>query len=272
MPLEANPLVDLQNRPCCEPCFMNSSRARKNTIPSPPLYPKQSRNSRRVCLDSDLFHQPTTPPRTPSPQATQSTSLSKRPCHYCHSPLGDASQKKTKVPLGDGVYAWFHKSCFLCSKCHLPFTGECATDGHSFYHPNCNNSNKSCFGCKKQIGTDAFQFNDKMYHFDCFHCYGNGCKIGLGQPVFEVGKRPFCQACHDMQASTPKPKLGGFKTCPRCKTSVSILDGTPGPLASRWHKKCLSCTDCHKQLDSAAKMKQQRDGSSLVYCRTCFQN
>ncbi|CAO3646651.1 unnamed protein product [Mucor hiemalis] len=319
IPLEANPLIDLKNRPCCEPCFMNQAHKKvhaNNRKSVDPLYPIHSRSSRRPRVDQDLFRPAiVTPPRTPSPQESTSTnrrasalarkapttpttpttpivsspssyhssipnpshstnrSLSQRPCHYCHEPLGDASQKKTKVPIGEGLYAWFHKSCFLCSKCHLPFqkNGECATDGHSFYHPNCSQSpGKSCFGCKKAIGTDAFQFNDKMYHFDCFKCYGNGCKIGVGQPIFEVGKRPFCQHCHELSQTATRPKLGGSKTCPRCKSSISVMEDTPGPLATRWHKKCLSCTHCHKQLDSAAKMKEGSEGESLVYCRACF--
>lgn len=192
--------------------------------------------------------------------------------------------------MGDGAYAWFHKSCFLCSKCHLPFkNGECATDGHSFYHAQCE-VNKSCFGCKKMIAKDAFQFNDKMYHFECFKCFGNGCPIGLGQPVYEVGRRPYCENCHTLaEHPSPKaiaterpdrtsmsieklrrPKLGGAKTCPRCRHSISIMDDTPGPLASRWHKKCLSCTTCKKQLDSAAKTKAGSHGESLVFCQKCL--
>lgn len=307
---------------------VHSNISRKSVV-ADPIYPIQSRSSRRPRVDQDLFRPAiVTPPRTPSPQESKSAthgripspasttrnhpfttpttptspapasslqsthnkqdsipnpshstnrSLSQRPCHYCHEPLGDASQKKTKVPIGEGLYAWFHKSCFLCSKCHLPFqkNGECATDGHSFYHPNCSSNHSStaaaCFGCKKAIGQDAFQFNDKMYHFDCFKCYGNGCKIGIGQPVFEVGKRPFCQHCHELslQTTTSRPKLGGSKTCPRCRSSISVMEDTPGPLATRWHKKCLTCTHCHKQLDSAAKMKEGEGGTSLVYCRTC---
>ncbi|KAI7901137.1 uncharacterized protein BX663DRAFT_553383 [Cokeromyces recurvatus] len=189
-------------------------------------------------------------------------------CHHCHRPLGDATEKKVKVPLGDGRqqqqqhYVWFHKSCFLCSKCRKPFQKEdgqqCKTDGTSFYHSRCNFIN--CEGCQRAIQEDSFKFNDKHYHFDCFKCYANGCKIRLGEPVFEIGGHPFCGSCH-LLATKPKsisslPKLGGSKRCPRCKGNISIMDDTPGPLATRWHKKCLSCAKCSKQLDSAAKMRQ----------------
>lgn len=298
IPLDSNPLIDLSNQPCCEPCFMaqnGSQRGRRRISvqqqsPLSTLSPQcsagsfssqssisslgsvtsqlyQSRStSRRPRIDRDLF-QPNksdtttnaTPPRTPSPteknnelynnkrtynekiptpprtstsspllinnmmenlsiikplspppqtttsKSTKTNSISSRPCHFCHKPLGDSSQKKIKISLSQdsGEYAWFHKSCFLCSKCHLPFqkNGECATDGHSFYHSNCNVTSV-CFGCKKSIGTDAFQFNEKIYHFNCFKCYGNGCTIGIGQLVFEIGKRPFCQACFNLSTSS----------------------------------------------------------------------
>lgn len=304
--MESNPLIDLKQRPCCEPCFnAQSGKIRKIPVtPSPSkslrydsyssptstldLY-SNARYSRRPRIDRDLFTV-VTPPRTPSPateeeipsQARTSPTIARQPCHHCHLPLGDTSQKKTKIPLADGSYAWFHKSCFLCSKCQLPFkNGECATDGHSFYHAQCQTA--SCFSCKKMIDKDAFQFNDKMYHFECFKCFGNGCKIGLGQAVYEVGRRPYCESCHRLadQTKVPqeevrrleqkrRPKLGGAKTCPKCYQSISIMDDTPGPLASRWHKKCLACTTCHKSLDSAAKTKPGPHGESLVYCQKCL--
>ncbi|RCH88717.1 hypothetical protein CU097_005933 [Rhizopus azygosporus] len=330
-PLEVNPLVDLQERPCCEPCFMaqaGKGTSRKSWYSDDSISSQSSLSSSgstrssillsrynhsRPRLDRDLF-QPSmsTPPlsRIPSPEdskdllsrkspsrpkitipkpAAISTSLnsppssvsspiikpiSQRPCNYCHEPLGDTG-KKLKLSLPSGQYAWFHKSCFLCSRCHQPFSSnECATDGKSFYHADCGT--KRCFACKKPVTDDCYKFQDKAYHFDCFTCQGGcGQQISLGQPFFEVDQVPYCQSCHDAQ-SQPKvrqrvlPKLGGQKTCPKCKKPISVMDDTPGPLASRWHKKCLRCTKCSKQLDSAAKVYTGSQGESLVYCRTCL--
>ncbi|KAI8365833.1 hypothetical protein EDC96DRAFT_544334 [Choanephora cucurbitarum] len=354
VPLEANPLVDLEDRPCCEPCFMNQAGKRsasrlggRASVNSPEPYAFNGTSStstpsfQRSRLDHDLF-QPKTPPltRTPSPKEEMESelsadllsrrqrtphrltsmftpppslqtperstsapsleiiptekrpsSLSQRPCHACQLPLGNSSQKKVKIPLGSSQYAWFHKSCFVCSKCHQPFkNGECATDGHSFYHAQCD---PFCSGCQGVIQQDSFQFNGKMYHFDCFKCFGRGCKLGFGQPIFEVNMKPYCEPCHTFfveqkqtipapssvkEAPSPLrqplhralPKLGGQKTCPRCQKNISIMDDAPGPFASRWHRKCLSCAKCSKQLDSDAKMKQGSQGESLVYCRSCI--
>lgn len=309
--LDSNPLVDLQNRPCCESCFMsqagNGRRGRNSCssidksirtrledlklippplsrTPSPPKYedeeePKEISNmaNKHHRLTSMFIPPPTCSQSTPLINASPSistpkkSSLSQRPCHHCHEPLGDASRKKIKIAIGPPQqYAWFHKSCFLCSRCHLPFKdGECATDGHSFYHSHCD---RYCYSCDKPIKQDSFKFNNKAYHFDCFKCHANGCKINLGDPVFEINDKPFCHACHAFTLMPKRKlhKLGGSKTCPKCQCSVSIMDDIPGPLATRWHKKCLSCIKCHKQLDSAAKMRQDEHGFSFVFCTSCI--
>ncbi|KAI7873283.1 uncharacterized protein EV154DRAFT_389700, partial [Mucor mucedo] len=135
LPLEANPLIDLKQRPCCEPCF-NAQSGKSRRIPATPspskssrydsyssqsssgssstseLYLNSARNSRRPRIDRDLFAV-VTPPRTPSPATDEDiinttttttrvvtpnprvspSSISRQPCHHCHLPLGDSSQK-----------------------------------------------------------------------------------------------------------------------------------------------------------------------------------
>ncbi|KAI8367270.1 hypothetical protein BD560DRAFT_331397, partial [Blakeslea trispora] len=89
--LEANPLVDLQDRPCCETCFMSQAGQRNTSFASPKLRGKVPESTsldssfmrlsvssatsstppsfQRPRLEHDLF-QPKTPPltRTPSPK------------------------------------------------------------------------------------------------------------------------------------------------------------------------------------------------------------
>lgn len=67
------------------------------------------------------------------------------------------------------------------------------------------------------------------------------------------------------------PRLGGVRTCARCNESMPFSDTQPGPNASRWHKKCLRCTGCKKQMDSDAHMTVNKEsGLCLVYCRDCL--
>jgi hypothetical protein len=60
--------------------------------------------------------------------------------------------------------------------------------------------------------------------------------------------------------------VGGKNTCPRCHKEAYTFEQVPGPLATVYHKKCLTCagTGCKKALDSFAKM----DGG-LPYCVGC---
>lgn len=67
------------------------------------------------------------------------------------------------------------------------------------------------------------------------------------------------------------PRLGGVRTCARCNESMPVSDTQPGPGASRWHKKCLRCTSCKKQMDSDAHMTTDEEtGLCLVHCRECL--
>lgn len=72
-----------------------------------------------------------------------------------------------------------------------------------------------------------------------------------------------------MSRTRELPKLGGSKVCPHCRNSIAVWDETPGPRASRWHKKCLKCTKCKKQMDSSARVYEGDTGEWLVYCRNC---
>ncbi|CAO1622485.1 unnamed protein product [Jaminaea pallidilutea] len=98
---------------------------------------------------------------------------------------------------------------------------------------------------------------------------------------------------------TRKAKYGGMMTCSGCSGSLTMLESTPGPAGSSWHRKCLVCTApkstatspgcmgprgkwphlgggtanggdgvavCGKQLDTFAKVTE--DGQ--VRCASCF--
>lgn len=64
----------------------------------------------------------------------------------------------------------------------------------------------------------------------------------------------------------PLPKFGGVMTCPRCQQAVGVMDQVPGPKGEKWHKKCLSCKECKKVLDSSALTR----GEGEAFCRGCF--
>ncbi|KAI8369461.1 uncharacterized protein BYT42DRAFT_549145 [Radiomyces spectabilis] len=69
----------------------------------------------------------------------------------------------------------------------------------------------------------------------------------------------------------PLPKFGTSKTCPGCqKRILSVYEEKTGPLATRWHSKCLACTRCSKALDSAAVLQKDEVGSQKPWCTACL--
>ncbi|PHZ14851.1 uncharacterized protein RHIMIDRAFT_276467 [Rhizopus microsporus ATCC 52813] len=69
----------------------------------------------------------------------------------------------------------------------------------------------------------------------------------------------------------PLPRFGIVRACPRCNERItSVHEEIPGPKASRWHKKCLSCTGCNKLLDSGAAVHEDSSTGRLYpWCTTC---
>jgi hypothetical protein len=66
--------------------------------------------------------------------------------------------------------------------------------------------------------------------------------------------------------SSPLPKFGGTTNCPRCHEAVGVMDQVPGPKNEKWHKKCLNCVGCKKNLDSSALTR----GEGEAFCRGCY--
>ncbi|KAI9243990.1 hypothetical protein BY458DRAFT_447986 [Sporodiniella umbellata] len=70
----------------------------------------------------------------------------------------------------------------------------------------------------------------------------------------------------------PLPRFGVIRDCPRCNERIaSVHDEIPGPKASRWHKKCLTCTGCSKTLDSGTNVQEDKTTGRLnPWCTTCI--
>ncbi|TIA90658.1 hypothetical protein E3P99_01463 [Wallemia hederae] len=60
--------------------------------------------------------------------------------------------------------------------------------------------------------------------------------------------------------------FGGMSSCPSCGDKLTLFECTPGPAGTKYHKKCLRCKGCAKELDSFAKV----DFDGWVWCRGCF--
>ncbi|CAO3613354.1 unnamed protein product [Cunninghamella blakesleeana] len=62
------------------------------------------------------------------------------------------------------------------------------------------------------------------------------------------------------------PVFGGAPNCKRCDKAVYMAEKVVGPGGAIYHKSCLTCKECNKQLDSTTIT--ERNGEA--YCRTCY--
>ncbi|KAI5814738.1 hypothetical protein BZA77DRAFT_356210 [Pyronema omphalodes] len=55
--------------------------------------------------------------------------------------------------------------------------------------------------------------------------------------------------------SKPLPKLGGNRNCAGCGVEVTYFESVPGPLETRFHRKCLVCRVCGKQMGVGSRVE-----------------
>ncbi|KAG2195235.1 hypothetical protein INT47_007964 [Mucor saturninus] len=219
--------------------------------------------------DSPLSEEEDAYPRTPPSHNTHFDVLSSSQESLPY--LEDNLLKKKNVIAPD----FTNSAAVTCHTCTKPVTDStCLELANQFYHKEC----LLCAGCNKTVPTDRklSKFEDKLY---CDHCTPssktksvNGLRINIGDR--QIPKRaPTTTTPSDLLKSRKNvlPRLGGVRTCARCNQSMPFSDTQPGPGASRWHKKCLRCTGCKKQMDSDAHMTTNEEtGLCLVHCRECL--
>ncbi|SAM09754.1 hypothetical protein [Absidia glauca] len=191
----------------------------------------------------------TSSPRTPSPISINSpksmvapvfqqhlpSTTKKRNCRKCMQPLRGP---RVSVPALNGDTWYYHYDCLTCTGCGDVFTdSEFVGDGENVFHMHCSPPPPPLSPTSTTSSSDSVP------------------------AMMEDTYRPTTTRC--------MPKFGGSKICPGCYASIAVMEETPGPRASRWHKKCLKCTGCKKQMDSGAKVVVEHQGRWLVRCSDC---
>ncbi|KAL0081319.1 hypothetical protein F4703DRAFT_1866219 [Phycomyces blakesleeanus] len=191
-------------------------------------------------------------------------------CHACELPIQD------KQCLKDGTKL-FHHQCFTCHDCHNVLPPD-----QPFYDMN---GSLHCEACarKRTISSSALAARAQQRLQQNSNTNNNrrsSPRASLSTPLVRTNTREtsFDEAEEEdspseifrQRQSRAFPKLGGSRMCPRCRQSIAIMDDSPGPRATRWHKKCLRCAGCRKQMDSGAKVTEGPDGEWLVHCRNCM--
>ncbi|KAI9493657.1 hypothetical protein BDB00DRAFT_822017 [Zychaea mexicana] len=172
-----------------------------------------------------------------------------------------------------------HYECYACKQ---SIKEKCYENGSRTYHPQCFR----CYQCHVVLPSDQ-PFYEAYNEPHCEACISNrrppssqtaSRPLSRNRPSGSSTSTPLLSSQRSldhpssvlMNRTRALPKLGGSKTCPRCHTSIAIMDDTLGPKATRWHKKCLRCAGCSKQMDSGARMSEDADGKWLVHCRACM--
>ncbi|XP_063379703.1 muscle LIM protein Mlp84B isoform X1 [Cydia fagiglandana] len=169
-------------------------------------------------------------------------------------PFYNADTTSIKAPAGQGcprcggmVFAaeqqlakgtMWHKRCFNCAECHRPLDSMLACDGP-----------------------------DKEIH--CRSCYA---KL-FGPKGFGYGHTPTLVSCdaeptvtYTEQLPFTGQKAAKGQGCPRCGFPVYAAEQMHSKNGT-WHRRCFSCADCHRSLDST----NLNDGpNGEIYCRGCY--
>ncbi|XP_063233355.1 muscle LIM protein Mlp84B isoform X2 [Bacillus rossius redtenbacheri] len=152
-------------------------------------------------------------------------------CPRCGGAVFAAEQQLAKGTM-------WHKKCFNCSDCHRPLDSVLACDG-----PDREVYCKACYA--KKFGPKGFGYG----HAPTLVCAG-------GEPNIT-----FPEAKPAMGARAPQGQ-----GCPRCGFAVYEAEKMISKTRI-WHRRCFSCRDCKRSLDST----NLNDGPDReIYCRTCY--
>ncbi|KAL1915684.1 uncharacterized protein VTP21DRAFT_6443 [Calcarisporiella thermophila] len=173
------------------------------------------------------------------PKSTEVTSIK---CAKCDLAISD------KFIRIDG--ANYHLTCFCCEQCHKTLQ----PNSHYFEM----DGNRLCTSCGSHLSVPGPA--EKIVP---------SLRNNNPAPVFpndRLSEPPRMSSLFSSRTK-PLPKLGGMTHCPRCRLPVAFMEQTPGPRATKWHRKCLKCLKCRKELDSGANVTPDGVGP---FCRACF--
>ncbi|XP_026811682.1 muscle LIM protein Mlp84B isoform X2 [Rhopalosiphum maidis] len=152
-------------------------------------------------------------------------------CPRCGGKVFAAEQQLAKG-------AMWHKICFNCATCHRPLDSTLACDG-----PDKEVYCRSCYG--KYFGPKGF---------------------GYGHSPTLVSTKGESTMLFSEARPTSGVKSRNGNGCLRCGYEVYAAE----QMISKnklWHKRCFTCADCSKSLDSTS-LNDGPDGD--IHCRPCY--
>ncbi|XP_077293234.1 muscle LIM protein at 60A isoform X2 [Arctopsyche grandis] len=152
-------------------------------------------------------------------------------CPRCGGMVFAAEQQLAKGTM-------WHKKCFNCAECHRPLDSMLACDG-----PDKEIHCRACYG--KLFGPKGFGFG----HAPTLVCADTDPSVAVSDGNPFVGS-----------------KAAAGTGCMRCGFPVYAAE----QMISKnkiWHKRCFSCSDCHRSLDSTNLCDAP---TGEIFCRGCY--
>ncbi|KAF4523286.1 hypothetical protein B566_EDAN009409 [Ephemera danica] len=184
--------------------------------------------------------------------------------------------------------AMWHRKCFKCRDCTKTLDSVLACDG-----PDKEVYCKTCYGKKwgphagqgcPRCGGMVFAAEQQlakgtMWHKKCFNC--SECHRPLDSVLAcdGPGREIYCKSCYGRKYG---PKGFGYGHSPTLFTSngestafhearggMKAPEGQGCPRCGYmiWHRRCFSCGDCNRSLDSTT-LNDSPDGN--IYCKSCY--
>ncbi|XP_021913746.1 muscle LIM protein Mlp84B-like isoform X7 [Zootermopsis nevadensis] len=166
-----------------------------------------------------------------NPDTTSIKAPAGQGCPRCGGAVFAAEQQLAKGTM-------WHKKCFNCADCHRPLDSVLACDG-----PDREVYCKACYG--KKFGPKGF---------------------GYGHAPTLVSTNGESTITYPDTKPTTGLKAPLGKGCPRCGYPVYAAEQMISKTRI-WHRRCFSCGDCRRSLDST-NLNDGPDGD--IYCRSCY--
>lgn len=166
-----------------------------------------------------------------NPDTTSIKAAPGQGCPRCGGAVFAAEQQLAKGTM-------WHKKCFNCAECHRPLDSTLACDG-----PDREVHCRACYA--KLFGPKGFGFG---------HTPTLMCADGAIAPVV-----------HDPRPNSG-PKAAPGQGCKRCGYAVFAAEQMVSK-SGIFHKRCFSCSDCGRSLDST---NQNDAPNGEIYCRGCY--
>jgi len=174
-------------------------------------------------------------------------------CASCQQPIGTDFRDLSYKDMH------WHEGCFNCTDCHSSLVDKMfAHKNDRIYCSECHDQNfaQRCDACHGLFrgGMKKYEFKGKQFHDQCFTCKVCNTRIGT-KSFIPRDNDSVCVPCYEQQYA---------QRCLKCNGVISkggiIYKEAP------WHRECLVCSTCSRQL--AGEKFTSQDGKP--YCAECF--